>query len=137
MAEGISKATLRSAAAELFTECRRRWGLLPEETLGLLGVNEVEEALDSDATSGPALGRIEGLLTLASGRVLRPATGRADLEEVLATVEAKAWASLRQLRFAEFGHWAELWASLAKASGEAWRNPFSEVAAVGRKHRKP
>jgi hypothetical protein len=109
---------------------------LPAETLGLLGVAEIKEVLGPDGASEHALGRIEGILTLASGRVLRPATGRADLAEALASSEEKAWASLRQYRFAEFAHWAEVWASLAKARGEIWRNPFSEVAAVGRKHRK-
>jgi hypothetical protein len=109
---------------------------VPEETLGLLDVAEIEEVRRWDpGACQRALERIEGLLTLASGRVLRPASDQADMGGILGTVEGRAWASLRQFRFAEFGHWAELWASLAKASGETWRNPFSEVAAVGRKHR--
>jgi hypothetical protein len=97
---------------------------------------EIKDVLGPDGTSERALERIEGLLTLASGRMLCPAIGRADQAEALAAMEEKAWTSLRQYRFAEFAHYAELWASLARASGERWRNPFSKVAAVGRKHRK-
>ena len=120
-------------AGDLFTQCRRRYGLLPEEVLGLLGVANAEE-LEAGGWF-EALERVDARLTLPSGRILRPASGQADLREALEEAERKAWESLDEHRFAEFAHWAEVWAQLAKISGEKWTNPFGAVAAVGRKRR--
>ena len=59
-----------------------------------------------------------------------------DLSQLLDETEAKAWKSLRRHRFVEFGVYAEHWALLHQASGEKRRNPFSAVAAVGRRHKQ-
>ena len=56
-----------------------------------------------------------------------------DLPRLLDEVEAKAWKALRHCRFMEFAHYAELWASLHRISGEKRKNPFSRLAAAGRK----
>ena len=55
------------------------------------------------------------------------------LGELLDNTEEKAWKALRHGCFMEFAHYAELWASLHRISGEKRKNPFSRLAAAARK----
>ena len=141
MSEPEDSKALRNAG-DFFTHCRRRYGLAPEEALGLLAFVDAEamktgvEAGATFTSYDDALEFIEESLTLRSGRILRPATGQADLAEALDDAERKAWDGLKEFRFDEYAHWAEVWASLAKISGEPWKNPFGVVAALGRTHGK-
>ena len=120
---------------DLFTQCRHRYGLTPEEVLGLIGVADAEGLADG-VDLEEALALIEQRVMLRSGRMLRPAAGWTALVKKLDEAERRAWASLREFRFQEFGHWAEVWASLARISGEGRKNPFGAVAAVGRNQGK-
>lgn len=57
---------------------------------------------------------------------------QAALSELMDEHEAKALNALVHFRFQEFGHQAELWASLHKISGQKRTNPFQPVATLGR-----
>ena len=120
---------------EFFVHCRRRYGLAPTETLGLLGVADTNDFEDLGGFE-EALMRIEKALTLSSGRTLWPAAGHADLAEALDEAEKRAWAGLRNFRFHEFAHWAEVWASVAKISGQPIKNPFGTMASMGSKRNR-
>ncbi len=56
-----------------------------------------------------------------------------DMAGLLDDTEAKAWKALRRHRFMEFAHYAELWASLHRISGEKRKVPFSAVWKAGRR----
>ena len=120
---------------DLFTRCKQRFGLLPEEVIGILGLTD-PEALQAHRDFDQLLGVVEEHLRLCSGRVLMPGSGLDDLAEAIAKAESRAWGSLAKYRFQEFGHYAELWASLVKVSGKQLKNPFAPAASVGRLHRK-
>ena len=64
-------------------------------------------------------------------------TDPGDLAQLLDQTEAKAWRALRHYRFAEFAHYAELWASLHRISGEKRKNPFRAVVAAAPRVSKP
>ena len=123
-------------AGELFTQCRRQYGLTPEEVLGLLRLDNAD-MIGPRVSYEELLDQVKQLLTLQSGRILQPAVGHADLVKAVEDAERKAWQSLKDLRFQEFGHWAEIWATLVRVSGETRRNPFGTVAALGRRRYKP
>ena len=127
-------------AGELYTQCRRRFGLMPEEVVGLLGFSKAAEMRSNIgpgvapfANYEEAWAAIESRLTLPSGRILR---AEPSLDKALAYAERKAWHALAANRNQEYGHWAEMWATLAKISGKALKNPFTAVAALGRAHRQ-
>ena len=122
-------------AGELFAECRREYGLEPEEVLGLLGYTgeaKAFEVREGDDYNGHIY-RIERHLDLPGGRVLRPEVGKAALEVELDRAERLAFEAAAGLRFPDFGHWAGLWASLNTAIGRPYRtSPFSEIASLAR-----
>ena len=122
-------------AGDLFTLCRRQYGLTPEEVLGILGLPDVEALKeDADGDYVMAQGIVHRRLNLESGRVLRPEAGVGVLEEELALAEQRAWENLRKYRFQEFGHWAEVWATLSRIIGKRRPNPFAAViAAMGKR----
>ena len=69
-------------AGDLFTLCRRQYGLTPEEVLGILGLPDVEALKeDADGDYVMAQGIVHRRLNLESGRVLRPEAGVGVLEE--------------------------------------------------------
>lgn len=59
-------------------------------------------------------------------------TERERILREMEQAERKAWEALGKFRFAEFGHYASLWASLHRASGARLTNPFSGVAILAR-----
>ena len=119
-------------SGELFTRCRRQYGLTPEEVLGLLEVADADALLSYFADYGEVLELIEHRLVLRGGRELRPEASQAALEKEIERAERRGWDAAKRFRFQELGHWAEMWASLAKISGKPRRNPFAAVAALGR-----
>ena len=123
-------------AGELFTECHRLYGLVPEEVLGLLGYTGEAKLFDvreGDDYQGH-LNRIERYLSLAgSSRVLRPEVGKGALEVELDRAERLAFEAAASMRLPEFGHWAGVWASLNAVIGKPYRtSPFSGFASLAR-----
>ena len=130
-------------AGQLFTRCHDRYGLTPEEVLGLLAFRDVD-ALKAGVGSGctfhnyaRVFEKIGRSLTLSSGRILEPRTDHRNLLiEALDEAEAKAWASLKGYRLQAFGHWSEIWASLARIMGDNRRNPFGAIVSLGRREER-
>lgn len=122
-------------AGDLFTRCQQQFGLFPDEVMWLLGVWDAK-ALQAHGDYDEIWAMVERRLELHSGRVLRPAAKDDGLAAAMADAERRAWESLAKYRFQKFGHYAELWASLAKVSGKSLRNPFAVVASVGRRQGK-
>jgi len=121
---------------DLFTRCHRRWGLTPEEVLGILRVSADTE----QAQIGQALGDLDkayrdmdGLLEMRSGRVLRAEAG---LLPALDEAETKAWQSLARYKFQMFGYWAGIWVHLNRLSGARRPNPFTVAVALAKAQRK-
>ena len=121
---------------DLFTQCRGRFGITPDEVAVLLGArntSELAEREDLAVLLAEGLEMVERQLTLASGRVLRRHEGVGDLDEALGWAE-RVWRALQAYRFAEFGHWAEMWASLHKQARQRGtrRNPFEAIVSLAR-----
>ena len=126
---------MSNKAGELFAECRRKYGLEPEEVLGLLGYTgeaKLFEVREGDDYQGH-FNRIGQLLHLASSRVLRPAGSIGALEVELDRAEHLALEAAAAMRFPDFGHWAGVWASINSAIGKPYRtSPFSGIASLAR-----
>lgn len=124
---------------DLFTRCRKRWGLEPEEVLGLLGaqVTGTEEGNHVYTLGGmdldQALARVEAHLTLRSGRVLKP---EESISGWLDELERRAWENLAKYNFLEFGHLASAWVALNRITGANRRYPFGSAVALGRERAK-
>lgn len=116
-------------AGELFTHARRRWGIEPEEVLGILGVPPGSAPRADPGNLETAYRNLEGILELRSGRVLRPEAG---LGPALDEAEGKAWDALARYKFQMFGHWASVWVHLNRVGKAGRRNPFAGVVKLGR-----
>ena len=123
-------------AGDLFTECRRLYGLEPEEVLGMLGFQDAKELSSSIGLLEEFDNLLESIrerLTLRTNRVLRPEIGKGALEVELDRAERRAFEAAASMRFPDFGHWAGVWASLNTAIGRPYRtSPFSRFASLAR-----
>ena len=114
---------------DLFTRCHRRWGLEPDEVLALLGLPRGGGYLGDFSD---AYRRLEAMLELRSGRVLRP---EASLLAGLDEAERKAWRSLAEYKFQRFGYWASIWVHLNRVSKAGRRDPFAMLVREARNQR--
>ena len=115
---------------DLFTRCRRRWGLTPEEVRGILGVPADTEPSDYRRALGDldkAYRDLESVLEMRSGRVLRAEAG---LLPALDEAEQKAWQALARYKFQMFGYWVSIWVHLNRLSGLRRPNPFTVAVAL-------
>lgn len=121
----------------LYTRCRKQWGLTPEEVNGLLGMpreftlGEInQEYPDPEA----AYQQIRERITLASGRVL---LAESSLEIAVEEAERRAWEALARYKFADFGMWATIWSHQNRVGGFQRPNPFGELVDMGRRKARP